>query len=68
MKKITFPGWFRDSLSRVSEDGIVVRMNEDSEREINAIARQLGWSYARVVRVLVNRGLSDMRQDEQSVA
>jgi hypothetical protein len=65
---IAIPGWFRDSISRVLPDAAVVRMNEDSDLQIRAICYHLGWSYARVVRVLVNKGLEEMQQRSDRVA
>ena len=55
-----YPEWFRDSLSRIDEDALPVRLNEDCRHTIKLIAAKLGWSEARVVRILVNHSLQQL--------
>ena len=58
--KPTYPDWFRDALTRIDENAFPVRLNVDCREAIAELAEELGWSEARVLRILVHHSLRQM--------
>lgn len=62
-KRTTIPEWFSDVPDRLIDVPFPVRLGVSSDNNIERIATELGWSKARVIRVLLRKALRDFDQE-----